>query len=191
MSERSFETIYFDKPGPANTERTLEIVAKKASESGISTILVASTTGETGLKAVEKIQGKNVVVVTHSTGFKEPNLQELREENRVAIESRGGKILTCMHAFGGPNRAIRIKLGTYALDEIVAYVLRTLGQGFKVCVEISLMAADAGLVKVGEPCIAVGGTGRGADTAVVLSPANAQNFLDIKIHEILCKPYLG
>jgi hypothetical protein len=169
----------------------LEIVAKKASESGISTILVASTTGETGLKAVEKIQGKNVVVVTHSTGFKEPNLQELREENRVAIESRGGKILTCMHAFGGPNRAIRIKLGTYALDEIVAYVLRTLGQGFKVCVEISLMAADAGLVKVGEPCIAVGGTGRGADTAVVLSPANAQNFLDIKIHEILCKPYLG
>ena len=191
MSERSFETIYFDKPGPANTERTLEIVAKKASESGISTILVASTTGETGLKAVEKIQGKNVVVVTHSTGFKEPNLQELREENRVAIESKGGKILTCMHAFGGPNRAIRIKLGTYALDEIVAYVLRTLGQGFKVCVEISLMAADAGLVKVGEPCIAVGGTGRGADTAVVLSPANAQNFLDIKIHEILCKPYLG
>jgi hypothetical protein len=191
VSERSFETIYFDKPGPANTERTLEIVAKKASESGISTILVASTTGETGLKAVEKIQGKNVVVVTHSTGFKEPNLQELREENRVAIESRGGKILTCMHAFGGPNRAIRIKLGTYALDEIVAYVLRTLGQGFKVCVEISLMAADAGLVKVGEPCIAVGGTGRGADTAVVLSPANAQNFLDIKIHEILCKPYLG
>jgi hypothetical protein len=191
VSERSFETIYFDKPGPANTERTLEIVAKKASESGISTILVASTTGETGLKALEKIQGKNVVVVTHSTGFKEPNLQELREENRVAIESRGGKILTCMHAFGGPNRAIRIKLGTYALDEIVAYVLRTLGQGFKVCVEISLMAADAGLVKVGEPCIAVGGTGRGADTAVVLSPANAQNFLDIKIHEILCKPYLG
>jgi len=191
VSERSFETIYFDKPGPANTERTLEIVAKKASESGVSTILVASTTGETGLKALEKIQGKNVVVVTHSTGFKEPNLQELREENRVAIESRGGKILTCMHAFGGPNRAIRIKLGTYALDEIVAYVLRTLGQGFKVCVEISLMAADAGLVKVGEPCIAVGGTGRGADTAVVLSPANAQNFLDIKIHEILCKPYLG
>jgi len=191
VSERSFETVYFDKPGPANTDRTLEIVAKKASESGISTVLVASTTGETGLKAVQTIQGKKVVVVTHSTGFKEPNLQELREENRVAIESKGGKILTCMHAFGGPNRAIRIKLGTYALDEIVAYVLRTLGQGFKVCVEISLMAADAGLVKVGEPCIAVGGTGRGADTAVVLSPANAQNFLDMRIHEILCKPYLG
>ncbi len=191
MSERSFETVYFDKPGPANTDRTLEIVAKKASEGGISTVLVASTTGETGVKAVQRIQGKNVVVVTHSTGFKEPNLQELGEENRAAIESRGGKILTCMHAFGGPNRAIRMKLGTYALDEIVAYVLRTLGQGFKVCVEISLMAADAGLVKVGEPCIAVGGTGRGADTAVVLSPANAQNFLDMRIHEILCKPYLG
>lgn len=190
MPERTFQTVYFEKPGPANTQRTLEIVAKRAWESDIPTVLVASTTGETGLKAVQMIKGKSIGVVTHSTGFKEPNVQELREENRAAIESHGGRILTCMHAFGGPNRAIRIKLGTYALDEIVAYVLRTLGQGFKVCVEISLMAADAGLVRVGEPCIAVGGSGRGADTAVVLSPANAQNFLDMRIHEILCKPYL-
>jgi hypothetical protein len=95
-----------------------------------------------------------------------------------------------MHAFGGVNRAVRIKLNTYQLDEIIAFVLRTLGQGFKVCVEIALMAADAGLVRVGEPCVAVAGTGRGADTAVVLSPTNAQTFFDIRIHEILCKPYL-
>lgn len=88
------------------------------------------------------------------------------------------------------NRAVRIKLGTYMLDEIVAFVLRTMGQGFKVCMEIALMAADAGLVRVGEPCVAIGGWARGADTAVVLSPANAQTFFDIRIHEILCKPYL-
>lgn len=191
MSEKALETVYFDKPGPANTERTLEIVERRAQELGVETVLVASTTGDTGLKAARRLKGKNVVVITHSTGFKEPNLQELKEENRVAIEKEGAKILTCMHAFGGPNRAIRIKLGTYALDEIVAYTLRTLGQGFKVCVEIALMAADAGLARVGEPCIVIGGTGRGADTAVLLSPANAQNFLDMRVHGILCKPFLG
>jgi hypothetical protein len=190
MEEILVQTVYFSKPGPANTNRTLEIVQSRASELKIKTVLVATTQGNTGLLAVERFQGLDTVVVTHSTGFKEKNFQELTPENQAAIERAGGKILTAMHAFGGLNRAVRIKLGSYQLDEVIAFVLRTLGDGFKVCVEISLMAADAGLVRSGEPCIAIGGTGRGVDTAVVLSPSNAQTFFDIKIHEILCKPYL-
>ncbi len=190
MSERVIRAVYFDRPGPANTDRTLQLAAERAQELDLRTVIVATTTGETGVKAVKTFTDRNVVVVTHSTGFKGPNEQELTPENRASIEAGGGRILTCMHAFGGVNRAVRIKLNTYQLDEIIAFVLRTLGQGFKVCVEIALMAADAGLVRVGEPCVAVAGTGRGADTAVVLSPTNAQTFFDIRIHEILCKPYL-
>ncbi len=190
MGERVVRTIYFEKPGPENTDRTLEVALARAMDLGARTILVASTQGETGVKAVERFKGLQTVVVTHSAGFKSPNSQELLPENRSAIEAGGGKVLTCMHAFGGINRAVRVKMGTYQMDEVIAFALRTLGQGFKVCVEIALMAADAGLVEVGEPCIAIGGTGRGADTAVVLSPANAQSFFDIRIHEILCKPYL-
>lgn len=190
MGERVVQTIYFQNPGPENTDRTLELALARAVDLRARTILVASTKGETGVKAVEKFKGLQTVVITHSAGFKSPNSQELLPENRAAIEAGGGKVLTCMHAFGGINRAVRVKMGTYQMDEVIAFALRTLGQGFKVCVEIALMAADAGLVKVGEPCIAVGGTGRGADTAVVLSPANAQSFFDIRIHEILCKPYL-
>ena len=86
---------------------------------------------------------------------------------------------------------MRNKLGTYLTDEIIAYTLRTFGEGMKVCAEITLMAADAGLVRVGEPCIAIAGTGRGADTAVVLVPANAQEFFDLKVMEVLAKPRLG
>ncbi|UCC40061.1 MAG: hypothetical protein JSV96_00960 [Candidatus Aminicenantes bacterium] len=52
------------------------------------------------------------------------------------------------------------------------------------------MAADAGLIPTSEPCIAVGGTGRGADTAILLRPANAQTFFNAKVMEILAKPYL-
>jgi len=190
MGERTVQTVYFDEPGPANTDRTLEIADSRARELGIRTMIVATVEGNTGAKAVKRFKGLETVAVTHSTGFKEPNLQRLTPENRAAIEGDGGKIFTGIHAFAGINRAVRIKLETYQVDEIIAFVLRTLGQGFKVCLEIAVMAADAGLVKVGEPCVAIGGTGKGADTAVVLTPVNAQNFFDIRIHEILCKPYL-
>jgi hypothetical protein len=168
----------------------LEIVKSRLEAGGVNAVVIATTTGSTAVKAVEALRGVDLVVVTHSTGFVEPNIQELTAENRMAIERAGAKIVTSLHAFGGVGRAVRRRLGTYELEEIVAFVLRTLGQGFKVCVEISMMAADAGAIRAGVPCIAVGGTGRGADTAVVLSPAHTQSFLDLRVHEILCKPYM-
>lgn len=191
MSETTVRGVYFDREGKENTERTLEIAKARADELGIKTILVATTTGETGARAAEFFQGYNLVVVTHSAGFREPNEQELREENRAAIERAGAIILTCQHAFGGVGRAVRKKLGTYELEEIIAYALRIFGEGMKVACEIALMAADAGLVRTDEEVIAIAGTGHGADTAVVLVPANAQTFFDMRILEILCKPRLS
>ena len=189
MSEITVQAIYFEKPGPKNTARTLEVAKRRADELGIGTVLVASTQGETGVQAAQLFQGYDVVVVTHSTGFAGPNVQQLTKENRAAIEAAGAKILTCQHAFGGVNRAVRKQLGTYLTNEIIASTLRTFGAGMKVCLEIVLMAADAGLVRVGEPCIAVAGTGRGADTAVVLVPAHAQQFFDLRVMEVLAKPH--
>jgi hypothetical protein len=71
---------------------------------------------------------------------------------------------------------------------IIANTLRMLGQGMKVVIEISVMAADAGLVRVDEEIIAIAGSGRGADYAVVLTPVNSNDFFDLKVKEILCKP---
>jgi hypothetical protein len=191
MSEIVIQSVYFEKPGKENTALTLEIAKQRADALGVKTILVATTRGDTGAQAAQLFQEYDVVVVTHSTGFKEANTQELTDENRAAIESADGKVLTCQHAFGGVGRAVRRRWNTYQLDEIIAQTFRTLGQGVKVCAEIALMAADAGLVRTGEPCIAIAGTGRGADTAVVLIPANAQDFFDLKIMEILAKPRVG
>ncbi|MGD1997141.1 MAG: pyruvate kinase alpha/beta domain-containing protein [Anaerolineae bacterium] len=191
MPEITVQTIYFDRPGPRNTDRVLDVARERAGQLDVRTILVATTTGETGARAAEVFRDYDVVVVTHSTGFRGPNTQELLPEHRSAIESAGATILTCQHAFGGVNRAVRKKLGTYLTDEIIAYTLRTFCEGMKVCAEISLMAADAGLVRVGEPCIAIAGTGRGADTAVVLVPANAQSFFDLQMMEVLAKPRMG
>jgi hypothetical protein len=191
MSETTIQSSYFEDPGPQNTARTLEIAKQRADELGIRTVLVASTRGETGVQAARQLQGYNVVVVTHAAGFGGPNTQELTEENRAAIEKAGATVLTCQHAFGGISRAVRKKWGTYEIDEIVAQTLRIFGEGMKVCAEIALMAADAGMVRVGEPCVAIAGTGRGADTAVVLVPANVQQFFDLRVMEVLAKPRLA
>jgi len=188
MEDNIVGCTYFAKPGKANTQRVLEIAKARAGELGIRSVVVATTTGYTGALAAQAFEGYNLVVVTHSTGFKEPNHQELSEENRATIQALGGKVHTAQHGFGGVGRAVRKKLGTYELEEIVAYTLRIFGQGMKVACEIVIMAADAGLIPSGQAVIAIAGTGRGADTAVVLRAANAQAFFDIQVMEVLCKP---
>ena len=188
MRSTTTSCTYFGNPGKDNTDQVFQIAKARAEQLGISSVVVATTRGETGRRAAETFSGFNLVLVTHSTGFKKPNQQELSEENRTAIEDLGGHVLTCQHAFGGVGRAVRKKLGTSEVEEIVAYTLRTFGQGMKVVCEIAIMAADAGLIRVGEPTISIAGTGRGADTAVVLKPANAQDFFDMRIMEVLCKP---
>ncbi len=179
---------YYSEAGSANTVPTLEIAQRRADELGIDHVLVASTSGETGAMAAEAMPGGRVIVVSHSTGFAAPNQQELEEAHRVRIEAAGSPILTCQHALGGVGRAVRRKLGSYQIDEIIAFTLRLLGDGLKVACEITLMATDAGLVRSGEEVIAVGGTSHGADTAAVIRAANAQDLFDLRVLEILCKP---
>ena len=191
MAEIVVPCVYFTRPGPANTVRTLELARTRAEALGIRKVLVATTSGATGVQAVRILQGLEVIVVTHSAGFQQPNTQELTDDNRTAIEAAGATILTCQHAFGGVGRAVRKKLGTYELEEIIAYTLRTFGEGMKVAAEISLMAADAGLIRTDEAVIAVAGTGRGADTAIVLRPTNAQTFFDLRFLEMICMPSPG
>jgi hypothetical protein len=184
------KTVYFEKPGPENTEETLKLARARAEELGIKNIVVASTTGETGAKASELFKGYNLIVVTHVTGFTKPDIQQLVPENRSIIENNGAKILTTAHAFGTLGRAVTKKFGTLQVDGIVSAVLRLFCQGIKVACEIACMAADAGLIRTDEEAILIGGTGSGVDTAVVLKPTNTHSFFDLSIKEIVCKPRL-
>ncbi len=179
----------FTKPGKKNTGDVLALAAKRARELAIGKILIATCSGKTALAAA-KIFGADarIIAVTHVTGFTKPNVQELDDKTRTQLEKQGIKVLTCQHAFGGVGRGIRKKLGTYQVDEIMAFTLRTFGQGTKVAVEVALMAADAGLVRTDEDIIAIGGTGEGADAALVIKPANTADVFDLKVREIICKP---
>jgi len=180
---------YFPKPGPANTGAVLDAVSRRAKELSIDRVIVATCSGRTAVEARKHFDPSlKIIAVTHVTGFNEPNIQELSEEDRRALQAQGVEVLTCAHAFGGVGRGVRNGIGTYQVDEVMAYTLRLFGQGTKVAVEIALMAADAGLVRTGEDVISIGGTGKGADTALVLKPATSSHLFDLRVREVICKP---
>jgi hypothetical protein len=188
MSSVKKNTIYFSEAGGQNTDALLEFVKEYVEKEEIKDIVVASTSGETGIKASKIFMGYNLVVVTHCFGFKEPGKTELLDEHRKEVLANGAKIFTGVHALSSMERAIRKDFGTIQPLELVANVLRLMGEGTKVCVEIALMAADAGLIPTDKDIVAIAGTGKGADTALRIRPANAARFFDLKIKEIIAKP---
>lgn len=190
-SEVQAQVTYFSQSGEHNTRRTLELASQRMVSLGMDIALVASTSGKTGLMAATIFRDINLIVVTHSTGFREPDLQQFDEEKRHLIENSGARLLTCQHALGGVNRAIRFTYQTYQVDEIIANTLRLFGQGAKVCIEMGLMAADAGIISSSQAVMCVAGTSGGADTALIIKPANAHRFFDLQIFEVVCRPSPG
>jgi hypothetical protein len=188
MSWVEKKTMHFKEAGVQNTEALLGFVKDYVETGGIKDIVVASTTGETGAKASKILKGHNVVIVTHCFGFREPGKTELDEECRKEILANGATIFTGVHALSSVERAIRRDFGAIQPLELIANVLRLMGEGTKVCVEITLMAADAGLVPVDRDVVAIAGTSGGADTALRIRPANASRFFDLRIKEVVAKP---
>ena len=184
------KTIYFEEHGRQNTEFTLKLARDRAEQLGIRNIVVASYTGVTGVKASEVFKDYNLIVVAGVVGFKMPNEHRLLPENRSLIERNGGKILHATHAFGTLGRAVHRRFNAIQVDEIIANVLRLFGRGIKVACEITCMAADAGLIRTDEEAIGIGGSGEGADAAIVLKPSNTHTFFDIRVKELICKPRL-
>ncbi|MDO9573944.1 MAG: pyruvate kinase alpha/beta domain-containing protein [Candidatus Contubernalis sp.] len=178
--------MLWEQKGIEMTEKTLEQAVKRGEELGIQHYVVASSTGySAGLLAKKKV---TLVCVRYHTGFKEAGKQLMSEETEQELKAQGVKMLTTTHLMGGIDRGLENKLGGAYPPSIVAHTLRMFGQGTKAAVEIAVMALDAGLIPYGSPVISIGGSGRGADTALVIEPAHAKNFFDTQIKEIICKP---
>ncbi|NDY41898.1 hypothetical protein G3N55_03425 [Dissulfurirhabdus thermomarina] len=180
--------IGFESPGPGNTEAALDALEAALDRTGVTQVVVASTRGGTGLAAARRLaaRGLRLVVVTHNVGFKEPGAVEMPAETRRELEELGARVHTGTMPLRSIGTAIRERQG-YSQQDLVANTLRIFGQGIKVCVEIALMAADSGLVTP-DDLLAVAGTGRGADTVVLLKPASSNRLFDLKVREIVAKP---
>lgn len=179
--------MYFDKAGSENTEQTLELAFERGRKLGLDEVVVASTNGDTAYKAIDLFEGFKIVVVTYHCGFRKPFEVVMPEQTKSDLQSKGATVISATHALSGVERSVAKKHGGIYPALLIADTLRLFGQGTKVAVEISIMAADAGALS-GRDIIAVGGTARGADAALVLKPVDQTHLFDMCIREIICKP---
>lgn len=181
--------MYFDKPGPENTEAVIRIMLETAKERGLKHLVVAGTGGDSAKKLLAAMAWKDLklVVVTHNYGFSEEGKVTFDPKIREELTRAGHTVLTATMATRNINKAVSTKFGGYSQTELVTTTLRMFGQGMKVCPEITAMAADAGLIPF-DDVIAAAGTARGWDTAVIIRATSSNRFFDQKIREILCKP---
>jgi hypothetical protein len=189
MNRKRGMMMYFDSTGRENTKETAELALRTAEERGIRHIVVASNTGETARMLIND-RGISVTMVTHAYGFAEDGKNELADEARAELESKGIRVVTTPHVLSGGERGIRRVFGGISPVEVISQALRMMGQGTKVGVEISVMALDSGCIPFGEPVITVAGSNGGADTALIVTPAHAAKIFDVKINEVICKPSL-
>jgi hypothetical protein len=186
-------STYFKERGKKNTKQTLKLAYQAAIESGIRTIVVASTKGDSALEAIKTFQDKvfKLIIVTHHSGFRDDVVNELSSEIREKIlEERPTTIFhTSTHAFAGLERSFRLVHKTMLPIEMLAITLRRcFGDGTKVAMEMAIMVSDAGLVEPTSDIICIGGTGRGLDTAWIVKPSYSNRLFELKMKIPICKP---
>jgi len=179
--------VYFDQPGKVNTLPTLTEAARRGHELDLDEIVLATTGGDTAYAALEHCPGFKITAVTYHCGFKEPFQPVMPEAVRQDLADRGVRVVTATHALSGVERSVAKKQGGVCPVLLMADTLKIFGQGAKVAVEVAIMAADAGALS-GRDIIAIGGSSKGADTALVIKPAHQSSFFDLRVREIICKP---
>jgi hypothetical protein len=192
MTEEITRAYSFSTVGPRNTKKTLRASIERAQQLDIGYIVVASSSGRTAfqLKDLSDELGYDgqLVAVTHHTGYSEAGVNKLMEEDRARLLEGGFTVLTATHALSSISRSYRMKFGGIDLLEAVAEAFRRFSQGVKAAIECAIMAADAGAVPVEGDIIAIAGTGKGADSAIVIRAANQNRFFDLKVREIIAMP---
>ncbi len=190
-------TFYFRHRGEVNTQRALELARERALDLGITEMVVASETGRSALKALKTLQGTGIrlIVVTHppattvgpkgeiAIGISRPEYREVREY----LERKGAVIVQGTRPFGGIARSLG--WDTPVPATFVDKALELFGPGTKIAVEAAVMATDAGAVEAGEEVVALGGTYKGLDTALVVKVAYSHMFFTaFQVLEIIAKP---
>ena len=107
------EIVYFDRPGPQNTDAVVEAVKKRREELGIGYVVVASNSGETALKLWNALKDADVKLISipHHAGFSGGDKQSITPEKRRELEEKGIEVLMASHALSGVGRSIGSKFG--------------------------------------------------------------------------------
>jgi hypothetical protein len=167
--------VYFDEPGALNTDFVVEAVVDRVRETGIRSVVVASSSGKTALKFAKALRGEaKVCSISYETV--NPKIRKELEDLGVAILEEAPCVLST------------------AETETVRNAFYSLGQGFKVAIECVLIAVDKGVLKPHKDCIAVAGTREGADTAIICKATSLKQMFGkdvdkrLEIREIIAMP---
>lgn len=181
-------TTYFETAGKDNTLETLMLARERSEALQISKVVLASSHGYTAIEAARVFKELDIslTAVSISPSFADLGWTMTADEKRL-VESTGVKVLTGLH--GLADGVAEGYLGENTPGTVMADTLRCFSQGMKVAVEIAVMAAEAGLVQTDEPIIAIAGSEFGCDTAIVIKPAYARKIKDVRVLELICKPY--
>ncbi len=161
---------YFDAPGEENTNAVLAIAQERARELSIKHVLVPSVRGTSAERALNFFSGGDMTLFFVGT-----DPARFSPEIKNQVEDAG-------------FRVVFYKQVDYHYPDEVKNAFRRFGQGTKVAVELALIAAAEEIVDQGTEVISLGGSAKGLDTALVIRAATSDEFSELEVREVLCKP---
>jgi hypothetical protein len=161
----------------------LEISHKRLLVRDIRNVVIASSYGNTAILASDNFKDLPVRIISICIDKNWDEKVRLTSDTQHELEKRGQII--CKGSM--PFEYYRFSKDSGV--RLIANTLRRFGEGMKVCVEIILMAVSGELIEKGERVLAIAGTHRGADTAIIATASSLYHFEQFEINEILCKPY--
>lgn len=191
------DTVYFGYCGEVNTESVLRAVRERCRQLGIRTVVIASETGRSALRALDVLRGTGtkLVVVTHypattwgpkgdiPIGLTREEYSHIRE----VLAKNGVRFVQGTRPLAPPSRAIKWDYPTP--EAIMDKTLEVFGAGTKIAIEAAVMATDAGEVSEGDEIVSCAGTYKGLDTALVVRTAYSMNFFTaFEVREVVAKP---
>jgi hypothetical protein len=171
LSVQERNILYFDKPGFQNTNHVIEAVKKRLESEDLKYVIVPVTTGRTAEQFIREL-GKKVRIVTIS------EVEVAYACERIAETDQGmlGKLISkrLKKKSGKMDKSFRDVVDITFLPfceeawNVAKEILYAFSQGMKVAIEVSLAAVEIKKVEPYTRVIAVGGTGEGADTAIII-----------------------
>lgn len=192
--------VYFERPGRENTGKVVDVVMERLAEGDVQTVVVASTTGYTAFAFSKALQGRSditLVSVGEGARIREWGAEypAMKAEDKHKLEELGVIVADKVPYLFHSSVLEFSRWNVPGPEEIIRDTLYAFGQGLKVAVEVMLIAVASGFMEPFQDVIAVGGTERGADTAIVVRATYPNHVISkdhakrLKIHEILCMPH--
>jgi hypothetical protein len=197
MSVHKGNVIYFESPGFQNTDSVIEVTKERLKMKDVIAVIVPMTTGRTLEKFVNRL-GEEAKIVSISED------EVMKACKRIAYPDKGvlGKLI--QNRLGEPSdNEVNLRRDIFDITflplsgdswKLIAETLYIFGQGMKVAIEIAVAAVEIEKIRPLKKVISVGGTGEGADTAVVLRTSTQKlSFAGkpeerLTIQEILAMP---